>query len=242
MGEKGGSGSLKGGIIAAGEGSRLRAEGYRGSKAMVRVAGEPLIGHALGRFRALGVRQLTVILNDASEDCREWLARHAGDFKLDLILRTTPSSYASFRLVTERLEGARALITTVDGIMPTGDFCAFADRAARFPEDAVILGLTAHMDDEKPLWATLDGAGGRILKLGGAAGSHVTAGLYLLPPRRPAEPQQGFARLRDYLAWLVAAGHPVYGVVLPRVFDVDRARDVSEAERAMAGGGRSGGR
>jgi len=116
----------RGGIIAAGEGSRLSADGYRGSKAMVPVAGRPLIGHALARFRAIGIRRLTVIVNDASEDCQEWLRRHGGDFEFDLIVRTTPSSYASFRLVAERLSGAPALITTVDGIMPTDDFSAFA--------------------------------------------------------------------------------------------------------------------
>ncbi|MFI5021378.1 MAG: NDP-sugar synthase [Alphaproteobacteria bacterium] len=226
---------LKGGIIAAGEGSRLSADGYRGSKAMVSVAGRPLIGHALARFRAIGIRRLTVIVNDASEDCQEWLRHHGGDFELDLIVRTTPSSYASFRLVAERLSGAAALITTVDGIMPTDDFSAFAKAAAGFPEDAVVLGLTAHVDDEKPLWATLEAADGRIRRLGGESGSHATAGLYVLPAARPAEPALGFARLRDYLGWLVAEGHPVYGVVLPRVFDIDRASDIAAAERTAAG-------
>jgi NDP-sugar pyrophosphorylase family protein len=226
----------RGGIIAAGEGSRLSADGYRGSKAMVPVAGRPLIGHALARFRAIGIRRLTVIVNDASEDCQEWLRRHGGDFELDLIVRTTPSSYASFRLVAERLSGTPALITTVDGIMPTDDFSAFAKAAAGFPEDAVVLGLTAHVDDEKPLWAALDAADGRIRRLGGESGSHATAGLYVLPAARLAEPARAFARLRDYLGWLVAEGHPVYGVVLPRVFDIDRASDIRAAERAVAGG------
>ena len=155
---------------------------------MVPVAGCPLIGHALARFRAIGMRRLTVIVNEASADCLDWLKRHAGDLELDLIVRTTPSSYASFRLVAARLSGAAALITTVDAIMPTDDFSTFAQAAAGCPEDAVVLGLTAHVDDEKPLWATLDAADGRIRRLGGTSGSHVTAGLYLLPATRPAEP------------------------------------------------------
>ena len=232
---------LKGGIIAAGEGSRLSADGYRGSKAMVPVAGRPLIGHALARFGAIGIRRLTVIVNDASEDCQAWLRRHGDDFELDLIVRTTPSSYASFRLVAERLSGAAALITTVNGIMPTDDFSTFAKAAAGFPEDAVVLGLTAHLDDEKPLWAALDAADGRIRRLGGESGSHVTAGLYVLPATRPAEPTRGFARLRDYLGWLVAEDYPVYGVVLPWAFDIDRASDIAAAERVVAGGVTRGG-
>jgi len=70
---------------------------------------------------------------------------------------------------------------------------------------------------------------GRIRQLGGSGGSHVTAGLYWLPAQRLTEPRAGFARLRDYLGWLVEH-QPVYGIVLPRVFDIDRAQDIVAAE------------
>ena len=223
---------LQGGIIAAGEGSRLRADGCRVIKSMVEVGGRPLIEHAVERFRAVGIRRLTVIVNDASDDCRRWLEGHAGDLELDLIVRSTPSSYASFRLVAERLEGAPAVITTVDAVLATDDFRDFVSEAADLADDAVILGLTDHVDDEKPLWAVLDPAEGRVLELGGERGSHVTAGLYVLPSQRPIDPEAGFDRLRDYLAWLVRAGHPMRGIVLPRVFDIDRLRDIAAAEEA----------
>lgn len=234
IGEQG-STILQGGIIAAGQGSRLRADGYSVSKPMVRVAGRPLIDHALVRFRAAGIRRLTVIINDTSDDCRNWLDRNGGDFDLDLIVRTTPSSYASFQLVADRLAPAPAIVTTIDGVMPTADFCAFVKAAAGYPEGAMVLGLTGCSHDENPLWATLDAADGRIRKLGGGGGSHVTAGLYVFKGRRPTKPAKGFARLRDYLSWLVLAGHPVHGIVLPQVFDIDRRLDVEAAERASVG-------
>ena len=47
-----------------------------------------------------------------------------------------------------------------------------------------------------------------------------------------AEPTARFDRLRDYLKWLVDERRPVYGVVLPLVFDIDRAHDVEAAEQA----------
>jgi len=225
----------QGGIIAAGLGSRLRADGYCISKPMVPVAGRPLIEHALDRFRAVGIRRLTVIINEESEGCREWLDANGGDLNLDLIVRSTPSSYASFRLVADRLDGARAVITTIDSIMPRADFHAYVMGAAGFPADAVVLGLTDHVDDENPLWATLDVPDRRIRQLGGDGGSHVTAGLYLLPAQRLPEPSAGFDRLRDYLSWLIAQGQPVFGIVLPRVFDIDRARDIIAAESAVLG-------
>jgi hypothetical protein len=93
-----------------------------------------------------------------------------------------------------------------------------------------VLAVTPFVDDERPLWATLDGDG-RVLTLGGDGGDVVTAGVYVGPARvralaRPA----GLGRLREYLAWLVASGEPVYGEVIERVIDVDRASDVTLAE------------
>src|ERR1700741_5035731 len=103
---------VRGGIISAGHGMRLRADGYRVSKPMVPVAGRPLIQLTLDRFRAAGILRVSVIINEASEDCRAWLGENADDFDLDLIVRTTPSSYASFLTVADRLHGAPAVITT----------------------------------------------------------------------------------------------------------------------------------
>jgi len=227
-----GPAALQGGIIAAGDGSRLRADGYRVSKPMVPVGGRPLIALALDRFRAAGVRRLTIVINESSDDCRQWLHDHAGDFDLDMVIRTTPSSYATFELVASRLAGAPAVITTVDAVMPVSDFQSFVRSASELPKNAIALGVTEHVDDEKPLWALLDASDGRIRELGGSHGSHVTAGLYWLPAQRPAQARTDFARLRDYLGWLVAAREPVYGVVLPCVFDIDRARDITAAESA----------
>jgi NDP-sugar pyrophosphorylase family protein len=224
--------TIQGGIIAAGHGSRLWADGYRLSKPMVPVAGRPLIQLTLDRFRAAGIHRLSIIINDASEDCRAWLRANAGDFDLDLVVRTTPSSYASFRIIADRLRGAPAVITTVDSVMPVGDFCAFTRSAAALPDNVLALGVTEHVDDENPLWTTLD-AESRIRHLGGTHGTHVTAGLYWLPAQHPAERTPDFARLRDYLGWLVAGPQPVYGIVLSRVFDVDRACDVAAAEAAQ---------
>jgi NDP-sugar pyrophosphorylase family protein len=227
--------AIRGGIIAAGEGSRLRADGFRVSKPMVQVGGRPLIDHALDRFRAAGIRKVTVVINEASDDCRQWLKAHAGDFDLDMIVRSTPSSYATFRLVADRLVDGPAVVTTVDAILPVDQFRIFVTSASRFPDDAVVLGVTGHVDDENPLWVTLDTSNGRIRRIGGSNGSHVTAGLYWLPAKRPAAPAADFARLRDYLGALVAGEQPVYGIALPCVFDIDRARDVAAAESAVSG-------
>lgn len=225
-----------GGIIAAGEGSRLRAGGFAVSKPLVTILGKPLIAHTIERFRAAGIGHLAMIINEESTDTRRWVETHGGD--IDLVVKTTPSSYVSFRIVAERLAGQAAVITTVDSIMAQENFRTFIQQAAACPPDAFVLGLTGHVDDEKPLWASRDRKTGRIARLGERDSGLVTAGVYVLPAQRPAEPANGFARLRDYLGWLVASGHPVHGVDIGRVFDIDRVQDVAAAERALSGEGR----
>lgn len=225
----------QGGIIAAGEGRRLRDGGWLGSKAMASVAGRPLIAHALDRFRRAGIRRVTVIINESSPDCLDLLKGLDDSIDLDVIVRTTPSSFVSFQTVTDRLAPGPAVITTVDAILPEQDFRAFVEAAPALPGDAVGLGVTTYVDDESPLWVQLERPGGRISHLGGSVGSHVTAGLYVWPGQRPPQPPRSFDRLRDYLRWLVEEGLPVHGLALPRVFDVDRPRDIAQAETALVG-------
>jgi NDP-sugar pyrophosphorylase family protein len=223
--------NIQGGIIAAGHGTRLRADGYRVSKPLVPIAGRPLIELALDRFGAVGIRRVSIIINETSNDCRQWLTTHAAGFSLEVIVRTTASSYASFQAVAARVAGAPAVITTVDAVMPVEAFHEFVRSAAQLPKDALALGLSEHVDDEDPLWATVI-PNGRIRELGGNSGTHVTAGVYWLHAHRLPECANEFTRLRDYLGWLVRERQPVYGIVLPRVYDIDRARDVAAAEMA----------
>jgi NDP-sugar pyrophosphorylase family protein len=227
--------SIRGGIIAAGQGTRLRADGYRVSKPMVPVSGRPLIDLALERFRSVGIHRLTIIVNETSDDCQQWLRDHVGDLDIDLIVRTTPSSYASFQIVAGRLAGTPAVITTIDAVMPVDTFHNFVETAKDIAANAIAFGLTDQIDDQNPLWATLDAADGRIRQLGGSFGTHITAGLYWFPAQRRPQPTASFARLRDYLGWLVAEHQPVCGVVLPSVFDIDRARDIVAAESSEFG-------
>ena len=53
-----------GGIIAAGEGRRLREAGFTVPKPLVPVAGVPLIDGVVRNFLATGISTLTVIVNE----------------------------------------------------------------------------------------------------------------------------------------------------------------------------------
>ena len=228
--------SVAGGIIAAGEGSRLRQGGFAMPKPMVPIAGVPLIESVIRNFRAARIAPLAVIVNEQEQPCVEWVRARFPDLDVDFIVKTTESSLESFGEVIARHPGGRMLVSTVDAWCVEADFVRFVDAAARRPLDATVLAVTPLIADEKPLRVTL-AADGRVTDVGGVAGDLVTAGIYLVPERvRGLRPPAGLGRLRDFLRWLARSGEPVYGEVIERVVDVDRADDVALAERlALAG-------
>jgi NDP-sugar pyrophosphorylase family protein len=229
--------SVRGAIIAAGEGSRLRADGYRVPKPMVEVAGLPLIAAVLRNFTTAGITAITIILNEREQECVEWVRTRFSALDLDFIVKTTASSLESFREVTARGPAGPMLVSTVDAWCAAEDFARFAAAAASRADDATVLAVTPFVSDEKPLWVTL-GAGGRVEGLGTADSGLVTAGVYRVSDRvRRLAPARALGRLREYLGWLHESGEPLYGEIIEMVVDVDRALDVASAE-ALARGAR----
>jgi NDP-sugar pyrophosphorylase family protein len=220
-----------GGILAAGEGSRLREDGWAMAKPLVPVEGVPLIEHAIGNFLAAGIEDLAIIFNAREEDCAQFVQTRFPGAPIRILVKTTASSLESYREISAMLPPGPALVSTVDAWCPRADFVKFARRAARAPSEETILAVTPFVSDEKPLWVRLD-AKGRITRIGGDSGDAVTAGIYLFSERArglPAPPNLG--RLREYLAWLVEQGEIVRGISIETVVDVDRAEDIALAER-----------
>jgi len=226
--------SFAAGVIAAGEGSRLAASHPSTVKPLVPVAGRPLSHWVAGTLRAAGARSLTVLTNSRGGAVAPSLAAAFPGLAFDFLSRDTSSSYESFRLVSRRLAETEDsfLISTVDALVPPADVERFWTECRAARADAG-LALTAHVDDEKPLWADVDAAG-RITALGDDARAKklVTCGLYFMTKAAAArlpEPA-AHARLRDFWRSLISAGARVAGPVLSKTLDVDRPEDVLAAE------------
>jgi NDP-sugar pyrophosphorylase family protein len=225
---------LLGGIIAAGDGSRLRQAGWIVPKPMVPIAGVPLIESVIRNFVAAGITRLSIIVNEQERDCAAWVRTRFPDLDLHLIVKTTASSLESFRQVAGGPGAGRMLVSTVDAWCRAADFARFVESARRRPPEATVLAVTPLVADEKPLGAMLD-ADGRITALGVESPALVTAGVYLVSERaRRLEPPPRLGRLREHLAWLLDSGEPMYGEVIETVVDVDRAEDVALAEALAA--------
>jgi NDP-sugar pyrophosphorylase family protein len=234
---------VRGGILAAGLGERLGPARLGEPKALLRVAGRPLLRHALEAVLAAGAREARIAVNehDAGRVERA-LAVEPPPLPVTLLLRSTASSLETFARLAPWLRsgGRHAIVSMVDGVFEPGAAAAFGREVARLaaaPEGPVdgLIGITDRADDDAPLRVAVDGQG-RVQAIGpGAAGSpYATAGLYCLPARAfelaPAPAEAARARLRDFLAGLVGAGLRLRAHPLGKVVDVDRPDDLAEAE------------
>jgi NDP-sugar pyrophosphorylase family protein len=224
----------QGAILAAGEGSRLREDGWKMSKPLVPVQGIPLIEHAVENFLSAGIGSLSVIFNACEEDCAGFVRTRFPGADIRILIKTTASSLESYREIAAMLPPGPALVSTVDAWCPRADFAEFARRAAEVLPEETVLAVTPFVADEKPLRVRL-GPGGLVTGIGGDSGDAVTAGIYVFPERvRKLSAPAALGRLREYLAWLVERGETVRALTIEEVVDVDRSEDIRLAEALAA--------
>ena len=224
------------GIIAAGEGSRLKSSHPGTIKPLVPINGRPLCHWIVGSLKEAGATDFTVLFNSKGRPAQNILRTAFPGLRWTFLERNTASSWESFRLVTAHLaqSGGDFLISTVDALVPPSEVRRFLHEARRIASPTA-LALTPFVDDEKPLWADLHD--GRVTALGARARQkkHTTCGLYYLTAEaaQALPAAQAHGSLREYLTALVTAGRTA-GIILAKTLDVDRPEDVRQAETFVA--------
>jgi NDP-sugar pyrophosphorylase family protein len=222
------------GIIAAGEGSRLKIDGVKVNKPLVPIAGLPLIGHTLRQFAEMGVRRVVIIFNESERDCADWVRAHFSHLELEILAKSTRSSFESFWRVGRALGPGRHLICTVDSICSPADWRSMIASTADSERD-VLLGVTSFVHDEKPLWVRTEPDSFKITEIGGASKHFATAGFYNVGDAIfQRELEGGISSLRVFLGKLLQEGFPFRAVPLADVIDVDTAEDINLAESFLS--------
>jgi len=240
--------SMKYAIIAAGEGSRLAAEGITDPKPLVRVHGERLIDRLLRIFAENGADEVVVICNDRMPRVMAHLKQRQKTFEaecgvpLRLVIKSTPGSMHSFFALSEYLRDDAFVLTTVDTIF---DERAFADYVSAFKNSAAkgigMFPVTDFIDDERPLYVGVDdemNITGFHDESNGCR--YISAGIYGLLPEacRVLDDcmAQGKTRMRQFQRALVAEGFPLKAFPMRKVLDIDHATDIEKAERFLESG------
>lgn len=233
------------GIIAAGEGSRLRQEGVAVPKPLVSIQGQPMIERLVELCRACGAQSVSVICNPAMPEVIDSL-QHMSD-PPRLVVQQTPSSMHSLQVLSRLIPAGRVVVMTVDTIFRPDVLRRYVSRFEAQPEGEGLFAVTPWVDDEKPLWVATD-ADGRIVGFHDAEGDMpvraprwVSGGIYGLDTRW-AWPvledciASGQHRMRNYQRALVAQGITLRAEVFPCIMDIDHAGDIAKAERFLAEG------
>lgn len=232
-------------VIAAGEGSRLAAEGIAEPKPLVRVGGEPLIDRLLRVFMDNDAEEIVVICNDLTTQVSMHLIELQRDglkgrpVPLRFVVKSTPSSMHSFFEISEYLTGGPFCLTTVDTIFRDDEFRAYIEAFRHAVEDEGLdglMGVTDYIDDEKPLYVETDDDLGITAFLDRSSECrYISGGIYGLTPaaidtlRRCME--RGESRMRNFQRALIADGRRLKAWPFTKVLDIDHAGDIAKAEQ-----------
>ena len=235
---------MKYAIIAAGEGSRLAAEGISSPKPLVTVNGETLIDRLIRVFMDNEAEEIIVICNDMTTLVASHLVHLQRDglygrpVPLRFVVKSTPSSMHSFYEISKYLTEGPFILTTVDTIFREEEF---ADYVNMFREELRVdglMGVTDFIDDEKPLYVKTNEDGRIVDFLDKDPHPHfISAGIYGLTPRaidtlhRCIE--RGESRMRNFQRALLKDGLCLNAYAFSKVFDIDHAADIAKAEEMI---------
>jgi Predicted sugar nucleotidyltransferases len=229
-------------IIAAGEGSRLAAEGVQLPKPLVTVGGQPMIDRLINQYHAAGASAVHVIINERSSELYTYLQRTSYPVELRLIRQTTPSSLHSFHVLLQHYPDIEdCCLATTDTIFRPDEFQGYIKA---FLEDETIdalMGVTGYVDDEQPLYVGVEDDR-RITAFSDRAVEepcYVSGGIYCLRKRALEQVsgaiERGQARMRNYQRVLLEAGLIVKAHPFGKIIDVDHISDIEKAEAFISG-------
>lgn len=245
---------MKYAIIAAGEGSRLAAEGISAPKPLVKVNGEALIDRLIRVFMDNEAEEIVVICRSVGEadesgtTTTTQVASHLVSIQRDglrgrpvplrFLVKSTPSSMHSFYEISQHLTGGPFVMTTVDTIFSEDDFSNYVDTFKQLLKDEKaegLMGVTDYIDDEKPLYVKTDSTEDITAFLDADDQPHyISAGIYGLTSRSidtlNACIDRGESRMRNFQRALIADGFSLKAYPFKKVLDIDHVSDIEKAE------------
>lgn len=232
------------GIIAAGDGNRIKEEGSLLPKPLVEIEGKPMIGRLIDLMIESGANSVSVIVNSDMPEVWDYLQRLVPDAgcELKLLSRKTPSSMHSFyELLNLMKPTGKFIITTVDTIFKGEDFKKYVKFYKNSPHEIDgVMGVTSFIDDEKPLYVETEGLH-RIVAYKDSpfeGVKYVSAGIYGL--NTSAFPvlqeciSQGLNRMRNFQRKLIDKGLNLDAYDLGKVLDVDHLSDIQKANSFLS--------
>jgi CTP:molybdopterin cytidylyltransferase MocA len=229
---------MNGLILAGGDGSRLAADGVSQPKTLVEVHGRPLLAALVETLCAIGCETVTCMVPHARVSALVPLLTQPAT---RLFGCATPSSLHTLVEGLNRIPDGAVFCTMVDTVMPRKDWKRlFSSVAGDLASGAgLVLAVTPHIDDERPLYVTQDAAG-NVLDVGDTPGEpvRVTGGVYgfSVAARFAATEaaRTGMQRMRGFLRSSIRSGLATRAIEVPMIIDLDHASDLAAANAWLA--------
>lgn len=233
-------------IIAAGEGSRLHADGVNVPKPLVRVGGECLVDRLVRIFLSQDASEIAIVCNNLHPETAAHLRQlKAAGTPLDIVVKTTPSSLHSLVALSPYVESDFVCATTVDTLFQESEFGGYIEAVKKAVANGWdgVMGVTTYVDDEKPLYVSVDDEQciTAFSDVEEPDSRYVSAGIYGLSPRCMMIARRcvtsGVSRMRNFQRMLLSSGLRLQAYPLSHVIDIDHASDIAKAERWLTGEG-----
>ncbi len=224
------------GLIAAGEGSRLKAEGWSKPKGLAELNGEPLIKRFLDLANDYKAEKISIIVNEESPELLEYIEKYQSKSEILLKVKSTPSSLHSFYEIAEFSGTESIMLFTIDTVFDRKEFDAFY-KTAEITEYDGVWGITAHVDDESPLYVSLNEDDVVTDFHDSGDFDYVTGGFYYMKPtlhkHLKTAVESGISRMRNFQRYLIQMNHKLLGFKFDKIIDVDHVSDIQSAEKFL---------
>ena len=231
------------GIIAAGDGNRIKQEGSKFPKPLVDIENQPMIGRLIRIMESCDARNISVIVNSDMPDVLDYVVSLVPTLKCELKVKSakTPSSMHTFYELLQLMKPTgKFVITTVDTIFKAEAFKSYIEFFSNAPHDIDgVMGVTSFIDDEKPLYVEVEGRH-RIMAYKDQpfeGVKYVSAGIYGL--QNSAIPilqeciSSDMTRMRNFQRSLLSHGLNLDAFDMGKVIDVDHLSDITKAESLL---------
>lgn len=224
-------------IIAAGNGSRLKAEGIKESKPLIKINNIPLIKRVIDLGIKYGAHSINCIINEESDDLKKYLEDTDYSVPLNLIVKTTKSSLHSLHELSKE-NSFPLLLATCDSVFLEKEFEAFLEYSKLKIEAEGVIAVTDFIDDEKPLYtATDDDMKITNFNDDDKGDKYITGGLYYFKKNIKKEVDEAVNRgmylLRNFQRYLIEKKIQLYAFPFSKIIDVDHINDIRKAEELL---------
>lgn len=224
-------------IIAAGQGSRLVADGVETSKPLLPLNGVAMIDRLIAIFLDNNAESISIIINEEMADVRTHLENLKLPVPLHLLIKTTPDSLHSFYELASLIPYRQKLcLTTIDPIFSPLEFSAYIRSFESDEKHDALMAVTDYIDDEKPLYVKTndDLTITDFLDESYEGFRYVSGGVYCLNNKvislLQTAIESGVSRMRNFQRQIVYSGLKVHAYPFSKIIDVDHASDILKAE------------